>query len=205
MKASTLFRIAVLLGFLVGIFAINGCENQNPVSPTKSDTERLTVDGKKLKFLVLGDANADALGKVVYTQKWIDRNAGGNVYLYYRKDYTTGTSPELHAWLDIPANSMSQSDNVSMTFDDSQNIGPTDIVFGPHGTTFSTPAILTIECKYFDLSGFDPYKLKLYYVNENGQWEEHPAHEIHVEPWWGFIRVFQAQIPHFSRYAIAAE
>jgi hypothetical protein len=84
-------------------------------------------------------------------------------------------------------------------------MGEADLVFGPHGTRFSLPALLTIECKNFDLSGINPGDLKFYYVNENGQWQEHPAHEIFVDVQWGTIRVVDAQIPHFSRYAIGME
>lgn len=202
MKFSSMFRIAVVLSLMVGIFIMNSCENQNLISPSGQTDEGVSVEGKQLKFLVLGDAS---LQKTVRSEKWIEQSAGGSVSLYYRKDYTSGTSPEMTATINIPANSISQSCNVSMYFDDSQNVGPTDIVFGPHGTTYSTPAKLTIECKYFDLSGVDPNTLHLYYVNENGQWVEHPSHEIHVEPGWGFIRVVDAEIPHFSRYAIASE
>ena len=115
------------------------------------------------------------------------------------------TAPQVIVDLRVPANSIDNSKTITATFDDNDNIGEADLVFGPHGTQFSTPALLTMECLNFDLSGLNPDDIKFYYLNENGQWEEHPCHEIVISIEWGVIRVVDAQIPHFSRYAIGME
>ena len=83
-----------------------------------------------------------------------------------------------------------------------------DATFYPHGITFSgdKPALLNIGAKNVDLSGVNPNTLRLYYDNEEtGQWEEIQTYDIIVKQDEGYVKVINAELWHFSRYAIGAE
>lgn len=184
----TIFAIAILL---------NGCSNDNPVT-VSTDQES---NSKNIKFLTLIEQNAEALQKVTTAQKWINKSSGGTLHMHHIADYGW-PRPEVIVDLVVPAGAIDYSKPISMTFDD---YNCTSIVFGPHGTQFSTPAVLNVEAKYFDLTGFDPNVLKFYYVNDNGVWEEYPYYEITVDASTGTIKITGAVIPHFSRYAIGMD
>ena len=66
----------------------------------------------------------------------------------------------------------------------------------------SVVTLFNIEAKYVDLTGVDPSAVGLYYVNDNGEWEKMKTKEISVKIDDGIIKIVDAEIPHFSRYAI---
>jgi hypothetical protein len=199
MKRTQVFKsliLATLTVFAMGLL-FNGCSTENPVAVSTDQP----VAAKNITFVSLVDVGSNSLAKVVSAQKWISKSNGGTLHMHY-----TATSgyprPEVVVDLKVPAWSIDYSKTISVTFDDAAGA---ELVFGPHGTQYGTPALLTVECKNFNLSGIDPNSLKFYYVNESGQWIEHPVHEIFVDVNAGVLRVVDAQIPHFSRYAIGYE
>ena len=78
-----------------------------------------------------------------------------------------------------------------------------DFVFGESGTTFSTPALLDLAVYGVDLSGVNPESVNIYYVNPNGQWEVMPSEQVTVNVEAGYIYILNAEISHFSRYALS--
>ena len=81
--------------------------------------------------------------------------------------------------------------------------GNIDASFHPHGITFSQPALLNIEAKHIDLSNVDPDAIRMYYVNEEtAEWEEIQTYDIIVKQDEGYIKIIDAELHHFSRYAV---
>ncbi len=108
--------------------------------------------------------------------------------------------------LRILPKTISDDVEVSISLDDQQFIGNMDVVFQPHGITFSQPAILNIAASGLDLTGMNPNAIDIYYDNtETGQWEKMEREAILVNIVDGAIVVVNALLPHFSRYAIGAE
>ena len=106
--------------------------------------------------------------------------------------------------LKILSGTISRDAQVSISLDDTQFLVNLDVVFSPHGVTFSQPAILNIEAEGLDLGGINPDVLDIYYDNqEKGQWEPMPRDQIKVDVNGGKIVVKNARLPHFSRYAVA--
>ena len=197
MKTAQLLKTTLILTlFIVGLL-FNGCANDNPVALSSNQT----ANGKEIKFLTLIDQNSNSLSKVTNASTWISKTTGGTLHMHHIADYGS-PRPEVTVDLVVAPGAIDYSKTISMTFDDYNS---TSIEFGPHGTQFSTPAILNAEAKYFDLTGFDPNSLKFFYVNENGVWEEYPFYQITVNPSTGTIKITGAVIPHFSRYAIGME
>ena len=57
---------------------------------------------------------------------------------------------------------------------------------------------------YLNLKKVNPATLAIYYDNtETGQWEKMEAEQVIVNEKYGFLRIVDGQIPHFSRYAVA--
>ena len=198
-----LFSLAVSLLFF-------SCENSNPIFVNNSTADTAenssqagqTVDGKTLKFISLGSMEQQGLNKTVAVEKYIVKLKGGNLEMEYES-----TNGKVHAafYLSVPQNAIDHSKWIGMTFDDQNNAGITDIVFSPHGTQYSSPALFSLKTEGLDLSGVDPDNVKLYYVNENGLWDVMVCDKIIVDPSKGFVYVSNAQLPHFSRYALAAD
>jgi len=71
---------------------------------------------------------------------------------------------------------------------------------------FANPAILNVEARGVDLNGADSNAIHIYYDNQNtGQWEQMVCDDIIVDVNAGTIQVINAQLLHFSRYALAAD
>jgi hypothetical protein len=196
--------ITLLLIFTITLFSLllfHGCENQTPLAPVTTESNRsaenTTID-KNLRILHLGSAN-QSLQKTTQVSEFIYAKAGGSLYLSHSN---SKIGLYVSMGLAIPPNSMNQDAEVSLTLDDMDFKGALDVVFGPHGTTFSDPALLTIKAEGIDLSGINPGSLWIYYDNPvTGQWEPMVC-ERFVVGQSGWIYVQNAELPHFSRYAI---
>ena len=76
--------------------------------------------------------------------------------------------------------------------------------FGPPGTVFANPALLNIIAVNLNLKKVNLQTLGIYYDNpETGQWQKIASENVVVDKEHGFLRIRNAQIPHFSRYACA--
>ncbi|MCH7755890.1 hypothetical protein IH970_12310 [candidate division KSB1 bacterium] len=79
-----------------------------------------------------------------------------------------------------------------------------DMEFGPDGTVFANPALLNIIAVNLNLKKVNLETLGIYYDNpETGQWQKIDSENVVVDKEHGFLRIRNAQIPHFSRYAAA--
>jgi hypothetical protein len=93
---------------------------------------------------------------------------------------------------------------ITISLDDEDFVGNMDVVFGPHGTVFNKPAILNVYANGLDFSGVNVEELNIYYYEpETGLWEPMQAEFIGADAQRGEMKIINAQIPHFSRYAVA--
>jgi hypothetical protein len=201
MKSSK--KLILLLLALFGL-ALVGCEQDTPLQAIDNNSSpeptAVSASGKTIHFLGFAEKNKNTLNKKKKTEEYIQKDKGGDIKL---DDKTTIREVKFH--LKIPKNSIDFGKLVSMEYDDQNFEGFADLVFGPHGTQFSSPALLDFEVKGLDLTGVNPEDVKLFYVNENGQWEEMVAKKIEVKVQDGKVKIDDAELPHFSRYALAAD
>ena len=108
--------------------------------------------------------------------------------------------------LNILPGTISEDAEVSLEIETTELAGGVAVTFEPHGVTFSSPAILNIDAHGLDFTGVDPNTVDVYYDNpQTGQWELMQRDDLIVDANAGTIQVINAQLPHFSRYAIGAE
>ena len=108
--------------------------------------------------------------------------------------------------LEILPGTISADESLSLSIETTELQGGVAVTFGPHGTTFSQPAILNIEAHGVDFSGINAESVNVYYDNqETGQWELMQSDNIIIDVNAGTIQVINALLPHFSRYAIGTE
>ena len=106
--------------------------------------------------------------------------------------------------LEVLPGSVTEDAELSINLDDEDLSGDVFLTFGPHGTVFNPSALLNIEASGLDLSGGDPSTIDIFYDNQDtGEWEPMPKETLIVDQNEGYIKVVNAQLPHFSRYAVA--
>ncbi len=192
--AASLIRTALAVTLTLGFLA---CSTESPLTPQNTLESGL----KFVKF----PSNRATLQKIIAASQWIEAAYGGRVKLRYDADFDT-LNYEVEISLDIAAGAMSQDAAISLAIDDVDFASYLDVYFEPHGTVFSTPAILNLKVDDLDLSGFDVSTLDIYYDNpETGQWEPMERDTVLVDPARGRVKVVNARLPHFSRYALAGD
>jgi WD40 repeat protein len=108
--------------------------------------------------------------------------------------------------LDISAGAIDNDDDFSLSLETTELMGGVSVTFGPHGTIFNQPAILNLTAHGVDFSGVDPNAINIYYDNqETGVWEPMERDDLIIDVNAGTIQVINAQLPHFSRYAVGGE
>ena len=108
--------------------------------------------------------------------------------------------------LEILPGSIDQDKDISLNMETTELSGGVAVIFEPHGTVFNPSALLNLTAYGVDFSGIDPAAVDIYYDNpETGQWELMPRESITVNAATGYLQVVNAQLPHFSRYAIGLE
>ncbi len=197
-------RIArtIIIGiFISGLLAgFSGCQKADPLSSSAAVTKN-TAAGQEFNILSFKGKNNRSLNKTTTVSKFIKANRGGTLYLEHEHG-----DLDVEISLTIPRNSMSENAEIEISLNDDQFLGAVDVVFQPHGITFSRPAILNIDAKGLDMSGVNPNDIDLYYVNEeSGQWEQmqYDDLDVDIDDGEGEIEVKDARLPHFSRYALS--
>lgn len=191
------FRIAMLT-VLGAALLFSGCEQQQTTAP---DVGAVEQPAQNIKIIPIG-VESSSLKKVTTESKLMTPEEGGWIQLFHVGDDTSDVI-FVYSRLVIRPNTMSDTAEVSLTVDDQHFAGVTDVVFEPHGTTFSQPALLTLYAYGVNLTGVNPDKLSLYYVNEEtGLWEPMEYQYMYVSQELGIIYILNGELPHFSRYAL---
>ncbi len=184
--------LSVLMVMVCLVMNFTACAEQAPVTSELSSKRELNI----LKF---GNGTV-SLKKVVSVSQWVTQEDGGELILDYNgSDHNNGDAI-IKITLRVFSGAISEDANLMLSLDDQY----LDFTFNPHGITFSAPALLTIEAANVDLSGIAPDQININYDNpEAGQWEVVSSSDIIVDAEKGYLKVIDAQLPHFSRYAIA--
>jgi len=194
---STLTSAALLAGLAIHF---NACTEKSPMS--SQDNQAAETQG--LKILKIGDG-VTRLNKIVTASQYVTQKGGGELIIDYKGYEHNNGNVTVKMTLKVFNGTISQDAELMMSLDDQGLLGNVDVTFSPHGITFSRPARLDIEAKNLDLSGVNPDDINIYYDNpETGQWEVMQSYAVIVNEANGYIKVIDAKLPHFSRYAISA-
>ena len=153
------------------------CENNDPISSAPSES-KVTI----LK------TNQASMSKLYSVNKWIDQN-GGTISI--------GDEDFGYSFLDFPANALSDSLNISFSWETS---GLLQATFAPHGTQFDQPVNISLSYKNADLAGVNPQDLRIYYYHEEIDTYELVESQVNLQN-----ETVDGVIHHFSRYAVGYE
>ncbi len=195
-------RAITVLIFTLGLF-LTGCETNSPMATDTADAVTETVPGHTPNFLKVWNTPSNSLQKTSTVSKWINAKRGGHLNLNHSNS-STGLS--VSASLYIPPGALQSSRDISITVNDDDFIAAADVIFGPHGSVFNIPVELSMNINGIDLTGVDSDDLTFYYLSSaTGEWEEIETDVIIANPAAGSVYIGGAELPHFSRYGIAAD
>ena len=178
---------------------------ENPVNSVPDKSAQPQVSQKSVTFIPLPKAPT-GLKKELAVTKWISARNGGMMNITYNYP-VAGTSRQITvlATLRIPAYALPYSQYLTMRLDDQTLSGSVDmnVVFGPHGTRFLKPALLSIVTTGLDLSSIpQDANVQLYYYNSDvDTYEPMIVKSEQFNLHSGMIQCLDGELPHFSRYA----
>lgn len=187
--SSSIAALFLLLG-------LNACmENEPVLAPQQHET------ASKFQILEFGESTT-SLQKAVSASEFITRRKGGRLHLEHHYALREGEA-RVKITLDVLPRALKRSKMLGVELDDET----CEMEFSEHGTVFRKPAILNIEVDMENISASqdDLAGLDIYYDNpETGRWEfiDREDIKISVDGNNVQIRVVNALLPHFSRYAI---
>ena len=199
--------------FFAGLFALvltaglvlnfGGCTKKSPLTPEVNRTSSQS----ELHFISLGQ-KSPSLSKItnvlMQATEYVTYKDGGELIIDYQGDEDEDADVLVKTTFKVFSETISQDAGLVLRMTDALLSGEVDVSFQPHGITFSVPALLNIEATNIDLSGVNPNNIGIYYVNEDtGEWEEMQTYDIIVKKTEGYLKIVDAEIPHFSRYAVA--
>lgn len=184
---TTTLMASVLLNF-------SSCtDDSSPLSPHSMGI----AETGGLNILKIGSGE-NRLNKITSVAQYVTPSEGGVLTLNHHGETADGEAIDATITLTVAPGAVNEDVQLSMSLDDQA----LDMQFGPEGTVFSTPALLTVEAYNLDLSvGAD--QISAYYFNpETNGWESISSENVVVMADIGYVKVVNAQLPHFSRYAI---
>ncbi len=206
----------------------NDSGDESIITPGKKDGNSDNSDGKSgngggnggnngnaygLKFMGLqggvssGDTTEPSTDVLMEVTGHVTFTGGGELILEYKgieNPQDNNGNLYVKSTFKVFSETISEDADLVLTLFDNLTAGDVDVTFQPHGIVFSQPALLNIEVKDADLSSVDENTIGLYYVNqETGQWESMQTYDITVKKDEGYLKIIDAEIPHFSRYAVA--
>ena len=147
------------------------------------DGKYYTVDKSTAKTTFQGQVNITDLN---------DLAAGGAEFAYLRVS------------LQVPPGALSNDAEITLSADTHEITGGVSVTFEPHGTEFDQPAILDIKAIGVDFNDVNTSTIDIYYENpETNALEPTLKDQINIDVGAGTIEVIDAQLNHFSRYALA--
>ncbi len=203
--------------FFAGLFALvltaglvlnfGGCTKKSPLTPEVNRTSSQS----ELHFISLGQ-KSPSLSKItkvlMETTENVTYKDGGELIIDYQGDEDEDEDADgdvlVKTTFRVFSETISQNARLVLRMTDALLSGEVDVSFQPHGITFSLPGLLNSEAKNIDLLGVNPNNIGIYYVNEDtGEWEKMQTYDIIVKKNEGYLKIINAEIPHFSRYAVA--
>lgn len=185
------------------VLAFFSC-TENPLTSVQEKSAP-QVSEKAITFIPLPNAPT-GLKKELTATRWISAKYGGLLQISYSY-YVPGTYRKVTvlATLRVPAGAVPYDQYLTMRLDDQTLSGSVDmnVMFGPHGTTFYRPALLSIVTTGLDLSSIpSSANVQLYYYNtDTGTYEPMTVKMAQYNLSSGMIQCLDGELPHFSRYA----
>ena len=181
----------VILALLIATVFI-GCQNEGAQLTGPGTDPSTNVP----QFVLLPQAEGAA--KLITATANVTVAQGGDLHLINVVGGKQAYSVDLHVkWA---AGSVSNDFAANMMMDSYYLMSSVDMQFGPHGTEFLQPALLTIKASGLDLSAFAGRKTLSIYFDNNGVWEKMVG-TVTIDPSKGTLTCTDGQLPHFSRYA----
>jgi len=185
--------------FILIVTYLFGCSRNPKGINEPENTSSIT----ELNILSLTD-KPRSLKKVIKVDQWVTKKDGGELIIDYKGYEHDNGDVEAKITLKIFSGSISEDVKMSLILDDQLLLVNTAVEFSPHGVVFFEPALLNIEVKHIDLSDSNPNAIDIYYDNrDDDDWEVTDSKEIIVKTDEGYVKVIDAEIHHFSRYAVA--
>ncbi len=220
MKAIKKLSKPAVTGILMTAFALNfnACSEQSPLSstdesPFAQDNVQIIDLGDAFTSLDKGEVKAVVTpedgGQLVlikgkaFEEEQEDFEEEGELEIFEEDDLDILEYDEESGFivsLTVLPHSVQDTTELSLIMDKRSF----NIKFGPDGTVFANPALLNIIAVNLNLKKVNLETLAIYYHNsETGQWEKIDSGDVILDTEHGFLRILDAQIPHFSRYAVA--
>jgi hypothetical protein len=188
----------VLLCFVVLAIGFIGCSKDSPLAPENNLNQ--TVDVNKQIKLIPWNTSSSSFKKILSASEWITKADGGTLNIQFNDRLSNSIRGEVSLTIDPGA--IDWDKNVELSMDD-VNL---DFYFGPSGTQFAPEARFNLWMSGLDFTNIDPASINLFYFDPmSGNWEAVPNEGVQVNPRHGYIKITNARLPHFSRYAVGED
>lgn len=202
------FIFVLALGVMAGLA---GCGKDLPVAPGMPDSLGTQQGLHFINLLQPAQLFKDQRmtrtdsSQIVFMK--IRPEKGGKLQFKMRGSSANENEVFIKVKLDVPHKAVEKKVDISLEINESSFLGSVNMYYSPHGLVFRKPAILNLEASGLDLSGIDPTmvdQIDFYYVNqETGLWEPMQRDALIIDLAAGYIKLVNAKLPHFSRYAVA--
>jgi len=176
----------LLVLFALSLFYFGCSDIGTNINPVKTNSNSKTA-------IKLPAKSSSSIETIFSASNLINGNNGGTLKLQNSYNSTLG-KVTMDAELTIPGGAYNGAKNITMEISDDAGID-----FSP-SMVFNTPVILNLKFTGVDLSGVNPASLNFYYFAPDGSTQLVKSDSIFVDVQTGTLEIFNAQLPHFSRY-----
>ncbi len=184
------------LSYLAALMLLSfvGCMQESNVTGPVNGVEK-----NQAKTIIMLPDKADMSVEDTFTSsQTINGISGGEIHLVKSYLASNGKTVNIDCRLNVPANgSFADSRDITMQVSDEAGVD-----FFP-SMTFNEPVILNFNITGLDLSGVNPDDVEFFYVDQSGNLAPTVNDGVTVDPASGTLKVVNAQLPHFSRWAYA--
>ncbi len=180
----------ILLTIAVAALFMFGCQDNNSiVEPVNNQVQQTQNDHQWLTFPADQEKSIEQL---FYLSKYINGKNGGGF------SFAGNMSSEIYVKgsLIVPEKAYEGTKEMGVTL----NSETVTADFSPSPSTFEKPILYSIEYYGVDLTNVNPNKVDFYYIDGYGNLVKAKYSSIEVNVDKGFLAVYDAQLPHFSRY-----
>ena len=179
--------IILNLFIAVGLF-LGGCSDQSYLTgPSQQDPQSSST------LIKLG---TKSLQKAISISKTINGNTGGSIAIVGSFD---DGQIQVNGTLTVPAGAYTGDQTITVLMEGQYAV----LDFGPSPFTFDKPLLFTMEISGVDLKGINPHDIVFVYIADDGSVTPIALGTTASNKNKGILSVYDAQIPHFSRYGWA--
>lgn len=175
---------AIILNLFIAVgFFLSGCSDQSSLTgPSQQDPQS--------SLIKLGTSG---LHKPIFISKTIDGKKGGSIDIVG----SFGKKVKVNGTLTVPAGAYKGKQTITVLMEGEYAV----LDFGPSPFTFDIPLNFTMEITGIDLRGINKNKIHFVYFPDDGSSQPVEMQGTTVADKKGnMLSVYDAQLPHFSRY-----